>query len=102
MTVSSAARNTPSIGLPSHANTPTSSTTSCAIASTADAPKIQDRIVQAHERNRDLVAAAKERELLGRLYAKGTDWYRANQNNPDALAAAQQLSEDALLFSAVG
>jgi tetratricopeptide (TPR) repeat protein len=58
----------------------------------ADAPKIQDRIVQAYERDRNMVQAAKERELLGRLYVKGTDWYRANQNNPDALAAAQQLS----------
>jgi len=65
-----------------------------------DAPKIQDRIVQAYERDRNMVQAAKERELLGRLYVKGTDWYRANQNNPDALAAAQQLSEDALLTAA--
>src|SRR4029453_16717932 len=52
------------------------------------------------ERNRDMVAAAKERELLGRLYSKGTEWDRANQNNPDALALAQQLSEDALLTAA--
>ena len=35
MTVSSAARNTPSIGLPSQANTPTTITTSWTIASTA-------------------------------------------------------------------
>ena len=40
MTVSSAARNTPSIGLPSQANTPTRITTSWAIASTAAAPKV--------------------------------------------------------------
>jgi cellulose synthase operon protein C len=66
----------------------------------ADAPKIQDRIVQAYERDRNMVAAAKERELLGRLYVKGTDWHRENRNNPDALAAAQQLSEDALLSAA--
>jgi cellulose synthase operon protein C len=66
----------------------------------SDAPKIQDRIVQAYERDRNMVAAAKERELLGRLYVKGTDWYRENRNNPDALLAAQQLSEDALLNAA--
>jgi hypothetical protein len=65
-----------------------------------EAPKIQDRIVTAYERDRNMVAAAKEREMLGRMYVKGTDWYRANQNNPDALAAAQQLSEDALLSAA--
>jgi tetratricopeptide (TPR) repeat protein len=66
----------------------------------ADAPKIQDRIVQAYERDRNLVAAAHERELLGRMYAKGGAWYQQNQNNPDALAAAQQLAEDALLTAA--
>ena len=40
MTVSSAARKTPSIGLPSQAKTPTSTITSCAIAATADAPSV--------------------------------------------------------------
>jgi cellulose synthase operon protein C len=66
----------------------------------ADAPKIQDRIVQAFERDRNLVAAAHERELLGKTYAKGGAWYQQNQNNPDALIAAQQLAEDALLTAA--
>jgi tetratricopeptide (TPR) repeat protein len=66
----------------------------------ADAPKIQDRIVRAFERNRDMVNAAKERELLGRNYSKGGDWYNANRDNPEALALAQQLSEDALLTAA--
>ena len=65
-----------------------------------EAPKIQDRVVQAYERDRNLVQAAKERELLGRLYSKGTAWFAQNQNNPDAIAAAQQLSEDALLTAA--
>ncbi|HEY0713089.1 MAG TPA: tetratricopeptide repeat protein [Polyangia bacterium] len=65
-----------------------------------DAPKIQDRIVQAYERDRNLVAAAQERELLGKTYAKGSAWYNQNQNNPDALSAAQQLAEDALLTAA--
>jgi tetratricopeptide (TPR) repeat protein len=62
-----------------------------------EAPKIQDKIVRAYERDRNMVMAARERELLGRNYSKGTDWYNANRNNPEALAAAQQLSEDALL-----
>ena len=41
MTVSSAARKTPSIGLPSHANTPTTTSTSWTMASTAAAPNVQ-------------------------------------------------------------
>ena len=66
----------------------------------AEAPKIQERIVRAFERDLNVVMAAKEREMLGRNYVKGTEWYRQNQQNPDALAAAQQLSEDALLTAA--
>jgi hypothetical protein len=66
----------------------------------AEAPKIQERIVRAFERDRNIVMAAKEREILGRNYVKGTEWYRQNQDNPDAIAAAQQLSEDALLMAA--
>ena len=66
----------------------------------ADAPKLQEKIVKAYERDRNLLAAAKEREMLGRNYSKGSDWYRQNTNNPEALAAAAQLAEDALLTAA--
>jgi tetratricopeptide (TPR) repeat protein len=65
-----------------------------------DAPKVQDRIVHAYEKDRNLVAAAKEREQLGRAYSKGSDWYNHNRDNPEALAAAQELAEDALLTAA--
>ncbi|HVZ86422.1 MAG TPA: tetratricopeptide repeat protein [Polyangia bacterium] len=65
-----------------------------------DAPKVQDRIVHAYEKDRNLVAAAKEREALGRNYSKGSDWYQHNRDNPDALAAAVELAEDALLTAA--
>lgn len=66
----------------------------------ADAPKVQDKIVRAYERDRNLVAAAKEREALGRNYTKGSAWYEKNKNDPEALTAAQQLAEDALLTAA--
>ncbi|MBN2575132.1 MAG: tetratricopeptide repeat protein [Deltaproteobacteria bacterium] len=65
-----------------------------------DAPKLQEKIVKAYERDRNLVAAAKEREQLGRNYSKGSEWYRQNTNNPEALAVAAQLAEDALLTAA--
>jgi cellulose synthase operon protein C len=65
-----------------------------------DAPKVQDRIVHAYEKDRNLVAAAKEREALGRNYAKGSDWYAHNKDNPEAVAAALELAEDALLTAA--
>jgi cellulose synthase operon protein C len=66
----------------------------------ADAPKVQDKIVRSLEKNRNLLQAAKERELLGRQYSKGGDWYQHNKDNPEALAVAQQLAEDALLTAA--
>ena len=44
--------------------------------------------------------AAKERETLGRSYTKGSDWYQHNRDNPEALAVARQLAEDALLTAA--
>jgi tetratricopeptide (TPR) repeat protein len=65
-----------------------------------DAPRVQDRIVHAYEKDRNLVAAAKERETLGRQYTKGSDWYQHNKDNPEALAVARQLAEDALLTAA--
>ena len=66
----------------------------------AEAPTLQEKIIKAYERTRNLVAAAKERELLGRNYSKGSDWYKANRDNPEALAVAGQLAEDALLSAA--
>jgi cellulose synthase operon protein C len=65
-----------------------------------EAPKIQNKIVTAYERDRNLVAAAKEREALGRNYNQSSEWYRQNRENPDALVEAQQLAEDALLIAA--
>jgi cellulose synthase operon protein C len=65
-----------------------------------DAPRVQEKIVRAYEKDRNLIAAAKEREALGRLYSKGGDWYQHNKDNPEALAVAQQLAEDALLTAA--
>ncbi len=66
----------------------------------AEAPTLQEKIIKALERSRNLVAAAKEREVLGRTYSKGSDWFKANHDNPEALAVAAQLAEDALLSAA--
>ncbi len=65
-----------------------------------DAPRVQDKIVRSYERDRNLIAASKEREALGRNYTKGSAWYEKNKDNPEALAVAQQLAEDALLTAA--
>ena len=67
-----------------------------------ESPQMQDKIVRAYERDRNMVEAAKAREALGIKYSKGTEWAEKNKDNPDALAAAQALSEDALLSAATG
>jgi len=66
----------------------------------SDAPRVQEKIVRSYERDRNLIAAAKEREALGRNYSKGTVWYEKNKDNPEALAVARELAEDALLTAA--
>ena len=66
----------------------------------ADAPRVGEKIVRSYERDRNLAAAAKEREALGRNYTKGTPWYEKNKDNPEALAVARELAEDALLTAA--
>ncbi len=65
-----------------------------------EAPQVQEKIVRSFERDRNLDAASKEREVLGRNYTKGTAWYQKNLDNPEAIAVAQQLAEDALLVAA--
>lgn len=66
-----------------------------------DAPKLQDKIVQAYERVRDFDNAAKARERLADAYADGSAWAKANGDQPDALAAARDISERSLLAAAV-
>src|SRR5581483_3644328 len=64
-------------------------------------PKIQDKIVMAFERQRDFANALKEREALARNYGKGTDWYKKNRDNKEAIDKAQDLAENALVQVAV-
>lgn len=66
-----------------------------------DNPKLQDRIVMAFERQRDFGNALKEREALARNYTKGTEWYKHNRDNEQALQKAQDLAELALVSAAV-
>ena len=65
-----------------------------------DAPSVQEKIIQAHERNRNLDAAATERERLGTLYGPGSEWYEHNKDEPEATQLADRLAEEALLMSA--
>jgi tetratricopeptide (TPR) repeat protein len=64
-------------------------------------PKLQDRVVMAFERQRDFQNALKEREVLARNYVKGSDWYKKNRDNKEAVDSAAELAEYALVAAAV-
>ena len=66
-----------------------------------DAPKVQQKIVQAYERDRKLNEAFAESEALANAYAPGTPWYEKHKNDPEVIAATQELAERNLYGSAV-
>ncbi len=67
----------------------------------ADAPKIQQRIVQAYERDRKLAESFAEAEQLATAYAPGSAWYEKHRNDPDTLASADELTEKSLYGTAI-
>ncbi len=66
-----------------------------------DAPQIQQKIVQAYERDRKLTESSSESQKLSELYSPGSQWYQQHQNDPDALATANDLTEKSLYSSAI-
>ncbi|MCE9673797.1 tetratricopeptide repeat protein [Myxococcus stipitatus] len=65
-----------------------------------DAPRVQQRIAQAFERDRKLMDSFVESEKLAALYQPGTAWYEKNKGDPDALSQANALVEKSLYGSA--
>jgi len=66
-----------------------------------DAPQIQQKIVQAFERDRKLSESFAEAQQLATAYAPGSAWYKQNANDPEALATADELAEKSLYGSAL-
>lgn len=66
----------------------------------ADAPKIQERIVQAFARERRLDEAFAEREKLVDTYGENSPWAKANAGDQDVLVATRELVERNLLSTA--
>jgi tetratricopeptide (TPR) repeat protein len=64
-------------------------------------PKVQDRIVTADERRRDFVAALHDREVMARNYTKGSEWYKKNRDNSEAITDAAERVELALVSGAI-
>jgi cellulose synthase operon protein C len=66
-----------------------------------DAPFLQQRIVEAYERDRKLDEAFKESEKLATAYGPGTPWYEKHKRDPDFINEVQTLAEKSLYGSAV-
>ncbi len=66
-----------------------------------DAPLIQQKIVQAYERDRRLTESSTEAQKLSELYSPGSRWYQEHQRDPDVLATANDLTEKSLYSSAI-
>ncbi|MCA9680574.1 MAG: tetratricopeptide repeat protein [Myxococcales bacterium] len=67
----------------------------------AAAPEIQYKILQAWKALREDKQVTVARDALATNYLRGTTWYYANENDPDAIERAFKLAEDALVATAV-
>jgi len=66
-----------------------------------DAPQVQQRIVQAFERDRKLEEAFLESERLATLFGPGSAWHEKWRREPDVLAQAAELAEKSLYSAAI-
>jgi len=67
----------------------------------ADAPQVQQKIVQAYERDRKLDESFREAEKLALTYGPGSQWHEKHRREADLLAGAQALAEKNLYAAAV-
>jgi cellulose synthase operon protein C len=66
-----------------------------------DGPQIQQKIVQAFERDRKLDEAFTEASKLSTMFAPGTRWYEKWKRDPDVVNSAGELVEKSLYSTAV-
>jgi cellulose synthase operon protein C len=65
------------------------------------APKVQQRIVEAYERDRKLNESFAEAQKMGALYGQGSRWHQKYQNETEMVNEAQALAEQGLYASAI-
>ncbi len=66
-----------------------------------DAPAIQQRIVQAYERDRRLEEAFAESTRLANMFTPGTPWHDHWKHDPDVVQASADLAEKSLYSAAI-
>jgi tetratricopeptide (TPR) repeat protein len=67
----------------------------------AAAPEIQAKVLDAWKSLREDKKITEARDKLATNYLRGTNWYYANEGDPDAIEKAFKLAEDALVATAV-
>lgn len=67
---------------------------------TPTAPEIQHKILLGYEMMQDKAGSLAARDKLATNYLRGTPWFDANVDNPDAIEKAQKLAEGALVTTA--
>lgn len=63
-------------------------------------PELHAKLIVSLERVRRQDEAFRERDKLGQLYGPDSDWFAANQNNPEVLQIAKELIEESLIQAA--
>ncbi|MBT6432931.1 MAG: tetratricopeptide repeat protein, partial [Deltaproteobacteria bacterium] len=66
-----------------------------------EAPKVQEQIMTAFERQRNFEGLAKARDVLTANFSPGGAWFETNKDNLDALIYAEDLSRRSLYAAAV-
>ncbi len=61
-----------------------------------DAPLIQAQIIRAWEREREFGRAFEEQQVLIENYSRGSVWYAAHAADTEAIARAEEITEDSL------
>jgi tetratricopeptide (TPR) repeat protein len=64
-------------------------------------PEVQAKIVNSYEQNRDFDGATAAREKLVKNYSEGSEWFRVNKDNREAIAQAKALTEKSLYTAAI-
>lgn len=67
---------------------------------TKDAPQIEQKIVQAFERDRKLDDSFAEASKLANMFSPGTPWYEKWKHDPDVVTTAGELAERSLYQTA--
>ncbi len=65
------------------------------------APSMQLRVLQAYNMLQDQDGATRARDALATNFLRGTQWFYANEGNPDVIEDAQKLAEEALVATAI-